>query len=55
LSVTSSIGFAMTKPPVAQAGDLLQHADAALYKTKRAGRDAYTVKELGKSPQTLRS
>jgi diguanylate cyclase (GGDEF)-like protein len=55
LFVTASMGFAMSKPPVAQTGDLLQHADAALYKTKRAGRDGYTVKELAKGPQALRS
>jgi diguanylate cyclase (GGDEF)-like protein len=51
LSVTTSIGFAMSDPPLAQAGDLLQHADAALYKTKRAGRNGYTVKQLGKIPK----
>ncbi|MCC2956170.1 sensor domain-containing diguanylate cyclase [Massilia sp. IC2-477] len=47
LPVTTSIGVAVARFPVAPVGDLLQHADAALYQTKRSGRDGYTIKELG--------
>ena len=50
LSVTTSIGFVISRPPIAQVGDLLQHADAALYKAKRAGRNGYALKELGSKP-----
>ena len=51
IAVTTSIGLVMAKPPVAQTSDLLQHADAALYKAKRAGRKRYTVEELGNARQ----
>ena len=50
LIVTTSIGIAVSRFPVPLTSDLLQHADAALYRTKRAGRDGYTVKELS-TPQ----
>jgi len=50
LAVTTSIGIAVSRFPVPAVGELLQHADAALYRTKRAGRDGYTVKELS-TPQ----
>lgn len=49
LAVTTSIGFVVTQPPSPQLGVLLQHADAALYSTKRSGRNGYTVKQLGRS------
>ena len=45
--VTTSIGMIAARPPIAEVGDLLQHADMALYKAKRAGRNGYTVRELG--------
>ncbi|MEW6762929.1 MAG: sensor domain-containing diguanylate cyclase [Pseudomonadota bacterium] len=54
LLVTTSIGIAVSRFPVPAVGDLLQHADAALYRTKRAGRDGYTVKELS-TPQAASS
>ncbi|VXC68118.1 sensor domain-containing diguanylate cyclase [Massilia sp. 9I] len=47
LPVTTSIGLAVARFPVAPVGDMMQHADAALYQTKRNGRDGYTIKELG--------
>lgn len=49
IAVTTSIGVIAARPPIAEVGDLLQHADMALYKTKRAGRNGYTIKELGRS------
>ncbi len=51
LKVTTSIGISVARFPVPPVGDLLQHADAALYRTKRAGRDGYTIKELGLSTE----
>ena len=46
IPVTTSIGIAVARYPVPAVGDLLQHADAALYRTKRTGRDGFTVKEV---------
>jgi len=46
IPVTASIGIAVARYPVPAVGDLLQHADAALYRTKRTGRDGFTVKEV---------
>jgi len=39
LRVTVSLGIAMLEPGEASAGDLLQRADAALYRAKEAGRN----------------
>lgn len=49
IPVTTSISIAVARDPVPPVGELLQHADAALYRTKRTGRDGYTVKDLGVS------
>ena len=43
----ASIGIALGPEHGATAADLLKHADAAMYQTKRAGRDAFTLYSPG--------
>jgi diguanylate cyclase (GGDEF)-like protein len=43
LDVSTSIGLALCDGDEADAADLMRRADAALYETKRRGRDGYTI------------
>ncbi|MCC2958710.1 diguanylate cyclase [Massilia sp. IC2-477] len=43
LHVTTSIGVAVARFPIPPVDFMMQSADAALYKTKRSGRDACTI------------
>jgi diguanylate cyclase (GGDEF)-like protein len=43
LDVSTSIGLALCGGDEADAADLMRRADAALYETKRRGRDGYTI------------
>ncbi len=43
LTVTGSIGVAVTSDPAAAPGVLLQQADIAMYEAKTAGRDGFRI------------
>ena len=46
-AVTVSIGVSLASPEDAEAGPLIQRADAALYEAKRGGRNAVVLKAAG--------
>jgi diguanylate cyclase len=47
LTVTGSIGVAVTSDPLADPGELLQQADIAMYEAKGDGRDGFRIFDAG--------
>ncbi|MES2351787.1 MAG: diguanylate cyclase, partial [Pseudomonadota bacterium] len=47
LSVTASVGIAVTSAPHTQPDEVLKSADEALYGVKAAGRNGYAVNMVG--------
>ena len=54
LSVTASVGIAVTADPLAEPERLVRDADAAMYQAKKAGRDCYRADDSARphSPGT---